>query len=192
MTVAKDLDLSPFRAAMKQRGRPASDAIKLPGCAATVRLWVPSASEREEADAEARKHLTASLKLDALQLSLAVDSELHQRAFELELLARVLRDPSDPSQAFCESVDELRDPDQGFTDEDRKYLMAALRDFESSRYEPALPDEDAKVVELIRDLKAVGGLSDFVERCSVDTLRSIVRSLAGRSPMPTSPSSSAT
>ena len=192
MTVAKDLDLSPFRAAMKQRGRPASDAIKLPGCAATVRLWVPSASEREEADAEARKHLTASLKLDALQLSLAVDSELHQRAVELELLARVMRDPGDPSQAFCESADELRDPESGFTDEDRRYLMAALRDFERERYEPELPDEDAKVVEMLRDLKAAGGLSDFVERCATDTLRSIVRSLVSHRPMPTSPSSSGT
>ena len=190
--MARNHDLSPFRAAMERRGRPASKPIRLPGSDAHVKLWVPTAAEREEADAEARKHLTASLKLDALQLSLAVDSELHQRAFELELLARVLRDPSDPSQAFCESVAELRDPESGFTDEDRRYLMAALRDFERERYEPELPDEDAKVVEMLRDLKAAGGLSDFVERCATDTLRSIVRSLVSHRPMPTSPSSSGT
>lgn len=187
----KDLDLSPFVAAMRQRGRP-HKTVPLPGGHGRVALWVPTAAEREESDAEARKYLTSVLKLDALQLSLAVDSDLHRRAFELELLARALRDPGDPTQAFVADADELRDPANGFTDEDRARLITELDVFARERYEPELPDEDAKIAELVRSLKAAGGLSGFVESCAIDTLRRIVRSLAGASPTPTSPSSSGT
>lgn len=189
--MAKDLDVSPFVAAMKQRGRPVK-ITTIPGTTAKVALWVPTATEREEADAAARQHLTRTLGLDALQLSLAVESELHQRAKEIELLVKVMRDPADPTQAFVESADAMRDPDNGFTDEDRKRLMAAVEEFARERYEPEIPVDEAKLAELVLGLKADGLLSAFVESCDSDTLRRIVLSLARASQTPTRPSSSGT
>ena len=189
--MAKDIDVSPFVAALRQRGRP-HKVVKIPGTTVRVAVWVPTASEREEADAAARQHLTKTLGLDALQLSLAVESELFDRAREIELLAKVLRDPSDPTQAFVASADEMRDPDSGFADEDRKRLMAAVEEFTRERYEPELPDDEAKLVELILGLKADGALSAFAESCDGDTARRIVTSLARAWPTQTSPSSSAT
>jgi hypothetical protein len=186
-----DFDVSPFVAAMRQRGRP-HKVVALPGSTAKVAVWVPTASERAEADAAARMHLTRTLKLDALQLSLAQESELFERERDIELLARVLRDPRDPSQAFVDAADTIRDPDMGFTDNDRKLLIAAMDDFARERYEPNLPDNEERLVELILGLKADGALSVHVESFASDTLRSIVLSLAKAWPTPISPSSSAT
>lgn len=189
--MAKDLNVSPFVAAMKQRGRP-SKQVALPGTTAKVAVWVPTASERAQADAASRVHLTKTLELDALQLSLAVESELHAREMHIELLAKVLRDPADPTQAFIASADELRDSDNGFTDEDRKRLMAAVDDFARERYEPEMPDDEASLVELILGLKADGLLSASVESFDTASLRRIVLSLVKAWPTRTQPSSSAT
>ena len=175
--MAKELDVSPFVAAMKQRGRP-HKAVSLPGSATKVALWVPTASERATASAAARKYLTDELKLDALQLSLAVESDLYVREYDIELLALVLRDPSDPTQAFVASSEEIRDPDNGFTDVDRKRLLAAVDEFTRERYEPELPEGGDELKELIRGLKADGALSDCVESFDSVMLRRTVRSLA--------------
>lgn len=187
----KDIDVSPFVSAMKQRGRP-HKLVTLPGTTAKVAVWVPTASERAEADAAARVHLTKTLGLDALQLSLAVESDLHRREFDIELLAKVLRSPSDPTQAFVESVDDMRDPDNGFTDEDRKLLVAAVDEFTRERYEPELPDDEQALVELILGLKADGLLSASVESFDGALLKRIVLSLVKAWPTRTQPSSSGT
>lgn len=187
----KDLDTSPFVAAMRQRGRP-HKVIAFPASSEKVAIVVPSSSERAEADAAARVHLTKTLGLDALQLSLAVESSLFERERDIELLARVLRVPSAPTQAFVDSADTLRDPDLGFTDEDRKHLVAAVDEFCRERYEPTLPDDEDKLVELILGLKADGAMSAFVESCDGDTARRIVISLARAWPTQTPRSSSGT
>lgn len=189
--MSRNTDVSPFVSAMRQRGRP-HKVVALPGSTAKVAVWVPTASERAEADAAARVHLTKTLGLDALQLSLAVESALFERERDIELLVRVMRSPSDPTQAFVSEPDELRDPDNGFTDEDRKRLVAAVDEFSRERYEPELPEDETKLVELILGLKADGALSVFVESCDGDIAKRIVTSLARAWPTPTPPSSSAT
>jgi len=178
-----------FSRVMRERGRP-SRTIDFPGLKGVkVALWAPTEGEEAEADAEARTHLTKVLGLDALQLSLAVETALHSRERDVQLLAQVLRDPSDPEQAFVESPDELRD---GLEPPQRVALVAAIKDFQDDRYNPTLPSEDTSLAGLIRDLKAEGGLSSFWTSCDGDTRLRIVHALAAPLQTQTPENSSAT
>lgn len=184
-----DGDLSPFARVMQERGRP-HRVIPMPGVPGVeVAVRCPTEDERTTADAEARKYLTKGLGLSALDLSLAQETELAQRERELQLLALVLRDPRDPEQAFVESADELR---AHLEEPQRKALVAAVRDFERERYEAHTPEEAARVVEMIRDLKAVGALSSYWTSCGSDSQMFIVHALAEACAKPTEPSSSGT
>ncbi len=182
-------ELSVFARVMQERGRP-HRVIPMPGLdGVEVAVRCPTEDERTTADAEARKHLTKGLGLSALDLSLAQETELAQRERELQLLALVLRDPRDPEQAFVESADELR---AHLEEPQRKALVAAVRDFERERYEARTPEEAARIVEMVRDLKAVGALSSFWTSCVSDSQISIVHALAEACARPTVPSSSDT
>lgn len=191
MAKDKDTDLSPFLAAVGQRGRPPK-VIPFPGSTAKVAILVPAAAERAEADAAARTHITKAFELDALQLQLAVGTDLFERERDLELLAKVMRDPKDPTQAFVGSVDDLRNPENGFTDEDRQKLIRAVNDYARDRYETGLPEDEARLVEVVLSLPKDGALSDFVERCDGDIAQRIVSSLVRAWPTPTAQPSSGT
>lgn len=189
--MARDVNVSPFVAAMQQRGRP-SRTVAIPGTTAKVALRVPTANERAQADAAARVYLTQSLKLDALQLSLAAENPTFKRQEMIELLALVMREPADPSQAYAESADQLRDDDHGLTDEDLDFFRLAIADFTRERYEPELPDDDAALAEVILGLKADGALSAYVESCDGAFAKRIALSLVRAWPTPTPRNSSAT
>lgn len=179
-----------FARVMSERARP-DRLVDLPGVKGEkVRLWCPKEGEESEANVAARKYLTEEHGLTALQLSLAVETELFRREYELELLAAVLRDPDDPSQAYVESADELREHMEA---PQRERLIALVESFRSERFLLDLPEDPEKVVEVIRGLKEQGRPSDFLMSSDSDTLMSIIDVLAeelfGK---PTAPSSSGT
>lgn len=187
-----DSTLSRFSRVMRERGRP-HRVIDMPGCPGErVAIWCPTDTEESEADAAARTHLTGALKLNALQLSLAMETKLHERERQLELLALVLRDPDDPTAPYAESVDDLRDADHGLEPDQREQLMAAIADFRRERYEAHVPEEDEKIVEAVRALGEAGALSQYVTSCDIDSLRSIVLALAKASRTQTAQNSSGT
>jgi hypothetical protein len=188
-----DEGLSLFARAMQQRGRPAR-VIDFPGLdGVRVALWCPTDDEETQADVESRKYLTKQMGLSALELSLAQETELAKRSREIELLALVLRDPTDPAVAFCESSDDLRGGESGGLEADqRKALMAAIEDFKRERFRAKTPEEAAEIVELLKSLKAVGALSSYWTSCDSDTQEFIVHTLVEALPKPTEPSSSGT
>lgn len=181
--------LSRFARVMRARGRP-TKTIDFPGLAGErVALWCPTDGEEGEADAEARKYLTGHLKLDALQLSLAVESGLHRRERELELLALVLRDPDDPTQAYVEGADDLRDHLEA---PQREALVAQVRAFQRERLAVNTPETAAEIVRLVRGLGEAGALSSYWTSCDSDTQLAIVLALVEAWPTPTAPNSSGT
>lgn len=181
--------VSRFSRVMSERGRP-SRVIPMPGLEGEeVAILCPTEGELTTADVEARKHLTKGLGLTALDLSLAQETELARRERELQLLALILRDPNDPEQAYVESVDELR---EHLEEPQRKGLIAAMEEFRRDRYEARTPEESERIVELVRDLKAVGALSTWWMSCAPDSQLSTVHALVEVCARQTPPSSSDT
>lgn len=184
-----DEAVSAFARVMQERGR-SHRVIPMPGMdGVEVAILCPTEGELTTADVEARKHLTKGLGLNALELSLAQETELSRRERELQLLALILRDASDPDTAFVESVDELR---EHLEEPQRKGLIVAMEDFRRERYEARTPEESERIVELVRDLKAVGALSTWWMSCDPDSQLSIVHALVEACAKPTPPSSSDT
>lgn len=181
---------SRFARVMAERGRPFR-VVPMPGLdCEKVALWCPTEGEESEANIAARKWLTEEHKLDALQLSLSVESELFQREYELELLAMVLRDPDDPEMAYVDDADALRD---GLEKPQREQLMEMMQSFRRERFLLDLPNDPDKVVELLRGLKEVSSVRASLMSCDVDTLLTIIDCLMDRtSGTPTRPPSSAT
>lgn len=169
-------DMSPFLRCVRQRGRP-HKVVRFPGSEQRVAIVSPTAHERTEAEIAARKFIAEAFNNDALKLALASEMELFYRERDIELLALVLKDPDDPTQAYVESVDDLRDPDNGFTDEDRRALIASIDDFAHERYD-SIPDGEEEVVALVKGLKADGRLSDFVMSCDGDIAKRMLLSTA--------------
>lgn len=175
--------------AMREGDRP-SVTIDFPGLAGVrVTLWCPNEEEETQADVESRQHLTKRLGLSALDLTLAQDTELARREREIELLAQVLRDPTNPEEPFFESPDELRRRTFG---PQRKALIAAIDALRRERFEARTPEESAEIVRVVRDLKAVGALSMWWTSCDSASQLSIVLALVEASETPTPPSSSDT
>ncbi|MEZ4395134.1 MAG: hypothetical protein R3A48_28985 [Polyangiales bacterium] len=185
-----DEAVSAFARVMQERGRRPHRVIPMPGLEGVrVAIMCPTEGELTTADVEARKHLTKGLGLNALELSLAQETELSRRERELQLLALILRDADDPDSAFVESVDELR---EDLEEPQRKGLMAAMEDFRRERYEARTPEESERIVELVRDLKVVGALSTYWMSCDPDSQLSIVHALVEACAKQTVPSSSDT
>lgn len=181
--------VSAFGRVMQERGRP-HRVIPMPGMdGVEVAIWCPTEGERTAADVESRKHLTKTLGLSALDLTLAQETELARRERELSLLAFVLRDASDPEQAFVESVEELR---EHLGERQRKGLIAAVEEFERDRFSTNAPAENERVVQMVRDLKAAGALSSCWASFDTDTQLFIVHALAEACMRPTEESSSDT
>lgn len=182
----EDLDeraLSRFAQVMRRRGR-AVRVIQMPGCPGEkVALRCPTEGELTEADVAARKHLTEGLGLTALDLSLAQETELAKRERQLQLLALILRDPDDPEVAYAESADDLRD---GLEEPQRIELIEAMEDFRAERFGRDTPEEGAKIVQMMRDLKAAGALSTHWESCDSDTQVRVVEVLLAAIPTPSS------
>lgn len=187
---AEDQGLSYLAQAALGRARP-SRVIDFPGLEGVkVALVCPSEEERTEADVESRLYLTRTMKLTALDLTLAQETELAQREREIELLALVLRRPDDVDEVAVESADELR---RMIGDHQRRALIAEMKSFERQRFEARTPEESEEVVRLVLSLKAVGGLSAFWTSCDGDTPRAtrIVEALCEEIERRTEPSSSA-
>lgn len=183
-----DASLSALARVMRDRARPVR-VIPMPGLdGVKVAIRCPTEAELTEADTEARKHLTKGLGLNALELSLAQETELARREREVELLALVLRDPDNPDEAFAESADELREV---LEEPQRMALMAALEEFRRDRFAAKTPEESAEIVRLVRDLKAAGALSSYWMSCDSDTQTAILAALL-ESVTPTAPTSSGT
>lgn len=184
-----DGDGSPLARAARRIGRP-SKTIDMPGMPGErVAIWAPNEDEESRADVAARQRLTKEFKLSALDLSLAQETELVRRERELELLASVLRDPSEPSQAYTESSDELREAISG---QQRQALIESIEDFKRERFVTRTPDEDADLVRVLRDMGKVDGvLSTYLTSCDAATLRRMVVCLATSTPQ-TPPNSSKT
>lgn len=182
-------DGSPLSRAAARLGRPAK-LVDFPGLPGTkVALWCPNEDEESRADIAARQRLTQTFKLTALDLSLAQETELAKREREVELLALVLRDPADPSQAFAESADELREAISG---PQREQLVALLADWKAERFEARTPREDEEFVRVVRDMgKMDGVLPTWLTSCDGASLRRLVVLLATSTPS-TAPSSSST
>lgn len=184
----EDASLSALARVMRDQARPVR-VIPMPGLdGVKVAIRCPTEGELTEADTEARKHLTKGLGLNALELSLAQETELARREREIELLALVLRDPDNPDEAFAESADELREV---LEEPQRMGLMAALEEFRRDRFAAKTPEESAEIVRLVRDLKAAGALSSYWMSCDSDTQTAILAALL-ESATPTAPTSSAT
>ena len=188
MTVARreePADGSPLARAAARLGRPAK-AIDFPGMAGVrVALWCPNEDEESRADIAARQRLTQTFKLTALDLSLAQETELVRREREVELLALVLRDAADPSQAFTESSDELREHISG---PQRAQLVEAIEDFKRERFMARTPEEDAELLKVLRDMgKVEGVLPTWLLSCDAGTLRRIVEVMAKGAPTPPTP-----
>jgi hypothetical protein len=183
-----DDDGSPLARAASRLGRP-HKVIDFPGMPGTkVALWCPNEDEESRADIAARQRLTQQFKLTALDLSLAQETDLARREREVELLTLVLRDPADPSQAFTESSDELREHLAG---PQRSQLIETLEDFKRERFVARTPAEDAELVRVVRDMgKMDGVLSTWLTSCDAATLRLIVMALAVSTP--STPASSST
>lgn len=181
-------DGSPLARASARVGRP-HKVLDFPGMPNTrVALWCPNEDERTRADIDARQRLTQTFKLTALDLSLAQETELAKREREIEILALVLRDPIDPTQAFTESSNELR---EHLTGPQRKMLIEALEDFERERFQARTPEEDAELLRVLTDMgKVEGVLPTWLLSCEPGTLRRIVEILAKGSTRPTPSSSS--
>lgn len=163
--------ISLFARVMQERGRP-HKVIDFPGLEGVqVAIWCPTEAEEIEADVESRKFLTKEMGLTALDLSLAQETELAKRARQTELLALVLRDPSDPEQAFVDSADTLRGKggQPGLEKPQREALMAAIEDFRRERFEQRTPEEAAEIVRHVRALKDVGALSAWWTSSNTDT-----------------------
>jgi hypothetical protein len=179
-----------FARVMQERGRP-HKVIPFPGLEGVeVAIWCPTEDEEIEADIESRRYLTKEKGLNALELSLAQETELAKRARETELLALVLRDPLDPEQAFVESADALRGKggQPGLEKPQREALMAAIEDFRRERFEAKTPEEYAEIVRHVRALKDVGALSPWWMSCGSDTQVRVLEALLAAPPTP--PSSS--
>lgn len=184
-----DEAVSRFSRVMSERGRP-HRVIPMPGLEGEeVAILCPTEGELTTADVEARKHLTKGLGLNALELSLAQETELSRRERELQLLALILRDPDDPEQAYVEDVDDLR---EHLEEPQRRALIVAMEDFRRERYEARTPEESERIVELVRELKAAGALSTYWMSCDPDSQLSIVHALVEACAKQTAPSSSDT
>ena len=182
-------DISPFARVMRDKARP-SKKIEFPGLDGTpCRLWNPSDGEIDEADVAARKYLTEECKLDALQLSLAIESKLYEAENQRQLLALVVRDVGDPEGTAFATVDDFR---EWLTPRQREVLMRHLKTYIEERSPERKVGGDENLVGLIRSLKADGVLSDWLIGCDGDSARTIVLSLAEAWPTPTAPNSSAT
>lgn len=184
-----DADGSPLARAAARLGRP-HRVMDFPGMPNTrVAIWCPNEDERTRADINARQRLTQQWKLTALDLSLAQETELAKREREIELLALVLRDPVDPTQAFTESPEELREHLAG---PQRAMLVEAIEDFERERFMARTPEEDAELLKVLRDMgKVAGVLPTWLLSCAPGTLRRIVE-ITLRAGTPSTPSSSST
>jgi len=184
--MARDEGESPLARAAARLGRPAK-TVDMPGIPGTkVALWAPNEDEETRADVEARRRLTSQFKLSALDLSLAQETDLVRREREIELLSLVLRDPADPSQAFTESSDELRELISG---PQRSALIDALEDFKRERFISRTPEEDLELVRVLRDMGKVDGvLPTFLTSCDTGTLRRMVVCLASTPQTPLSSS----
>lgn len=183
--------LSTFARVMQEHGR-ADKLIDFPGLkkGVKVRIWCPTEDEEIEADVASRKYLTKKHGLSALDLSLAQDTELARRVREVELLALVLRDPTDPEQAYVESADDLRGGGgkPALEKPQRERLMAAIEEFRRERFEAHTPEEAAEIVGYVRDLKDVGALSEYWRSCGSDTQVQILIALLDAVPTaPTTP-----
>lgn len=170
-----DAALSVCARVMQDRARP-HRILDMPGePGVRVAIVCPSEAEETEADVEARKFLTKTMKLAALELSLAHESELSRREREIELLALCVRSAEDIEESFWESSDEAR---ERLEKPQRKALIAAIEDFRAERFEAKTPAQDAEIVRLVRGLKEVGALSTFWTSCDDDTRWNIVNALA--------------
>jgi hypothetical protein len=174
-----DDSASPLARAAARIGRP-HKVLDFPGMANTrVAIWCPNEDEESRADIAARQRLTQTFKLTALDLSLAQETELVKREREIELLALVLRDPHDPTQAFTESSEELREHIAG---PQRAMLVEAIEDFKRERFMARTPEEDEALVKVLTDMGKVGGvLPTWLLSCDAATLRRIVEVLVGQS-----------
>jgi hypothetical protein len=151
-----------------------------------AKLVVLTQAEQAQAAAGAANYLTAELKLDEYKLALSMETELYRNEEQLQRLALALRDPEDAELPFAE-VGELRDY---LTDDHRELLLNHLVAYTIERSPLTSEHDPKKVMELLRGLKEVGGLSDALNACDTATLRSIALSLAEVLVTPMNPSSS--
>lgn len=188
--------VSRFSRSVGRAARP-DKLVAFPGAPGErVRLWAPNEEEEQVAEVETRKHLTGTLKLSALDLSLASETALFRAEFERQVLFRVLRDPDDPRQSYFESVEELR---EGIEAPQRETLTRELRQWRTERY-PELDLEDVPegqrsgrgLVEWMREVKAAGALLTWWHSFEPATQDAIMLSLVDASTSATVPSSSDT
>lgn len=188
--------VSRFSRSVGRRTRP-DKLIAFPGAPGEkARLWAPNEEEEQSAEVDTRKHLTGTLKLSALDLSLAAEQALFRTEYDRQVLFRVLRDPDDPRQSYFESVEELR---AGLESTQREALVRELTLWRAERYpELALQDvpeaerSGAGLVGLLHDLKAAGALSTWWRSFEPATQYAIMLSLVDASTSATAPSSSDT
>lgn len=177
-----DAALSACARVMREHTRP-SRVVDLPGrLGVKVRIVCPTEAEETEADVESRKLLTKEMGLNALELSLAQETELAKRERQIELLFLCVRSVDDVEESFFESSDEARNT---LERPQREALIKAIDAFRKERFSPTTPAEQAEIVRLVRDLKELGALSTFWTSCDDDTKWTIVDALAAQ---PTEPS----
>jgi hypothetical protein len=188
--------VSRFSRTVGRRARPGK-TVPFPGAPGErVHLWAPNEEEEQLAEVETRKHLTGTLKLSALDLSLAAEGQLFRTEYERQILFRALRDPDDPRQSYFESVEELR---EGLEAPQREALTRELRLWRVERYPELeledLPEEQRAgkgLLGVLHDLKAAGALSTWWRSYGPDTQYAIMSSLVDASTSATAPSSSDT
>lgn len=147
-----------------------------------------SDEEIQEATVNASRYVKTTYKLDALELALASESALARQETERHLLAAALRCADNHGMPFT-TPDELR---KHLGPDTRDALLRIYNAFARERSPITTETDPAKLVALVRELKAAGALSDWLTCCDTDTLKSIVLAQAEASQTPTSESFSAT
>lgn len=188
--------VSRFSRSVGRRTRP-DKLIAFPGAPGEkARLWAPNEEEEQSAEVETRKHLTGTLKLSALDLSLAAEGQLFRTEYERQILFRALRDPDDPRQSYFESVEELR---EGLEAPQREALTRELRLWRVERY-PELALEDLSeelragkgLLAWLTEAKTAGALATWWGSCRTDTQFAMLLALVDAAPTATPPNSSRT
>jgi hypothetical protein len=185
--VSKDDEgATPLARVIRSRTRPISKPIELPDAdGLEVVFWNPNDEEVAESAADATRYLKNDLRLDEFQATLAMESNLYKAEEERQLFSRIMRDAKDPESPIGD-IEDLREL---LTEDIRDYLKNHLAAFIDERDPHRRESDPEKIIRRIHDLKAAGGLSEYLTSCDSDSLKSIALSLAGQLQTPTSPSS---
>lgn len=179
-----DATQTPFAAVMSRRGRMTKSFAwpVLKGESSRQGCFVMLTDEEiTAAQTAATEYLRKDLKLDEFQLAVSMERNLYAAEEERQLLARALRDPTEPSMPYA-TVEDLR---RHLDPETRHALMRLYNAFVAERSPITREQDPEKLRALVTDLKEAGGLSDWLICCDSDTLVSIAIALANPSPQPT-------